>query len=313
MKAFAPVLMALVAGAKAEADPQYLTTYGGLYGGVRSVIPSTYGYAYNPYNRVLSLGKREAEADPQYLTTYGGLYGGLRSVVHSPLGYAAYNPYNRVVALGKREAEAEPEADAQLLYGNRFGYAGLGYNTWGLNAYNTYNPYNRVVALGKREAEADPQLLLNGWGVSPYTYGHVAAVSPYTHAAVAAPLSAAKPAVGTYTNDAAKFTPNYAMKGQYVAQNAGAVHVAKREAEAEPKSDAQLLYTNRFGYAGLGYNTWGSYGAYTPYNHVVALGKREAEADPALIYNTNVWGASPYTYSAGYPWASSVYGINRWY
>merc|ERR1712226_944886 len=110
MKAFAPVLMALVAGAKAEADPQYLTAYGGLYGGVRSVIPSTYGYAYNPYNRV--------------------------------------------VALGKREAEAEPEADAQLLYGNRFGYSGLGYNTWGLNAYNTYNPYNRVVALGKREAEA---------------------------------------------------------------------------------------------------------------------------------------------------------------
>merc|ERR1712226_248978 len=203
MKAFAPVLMALVAGAKAEADPQYLTAYGGYYGGVRSVIPSTYGYAYNPYNRV--------------------------------------------VALGKREAEAEPEADAQLLYGNRFGYSGLGYNTWGLNAYNTYNPYNRVVALGKREAEADPQLLLNGWGVSPYTYGHVAAVSPYTHAAVAAPLAAAKPAVG--------------MKGQYVAQNAGAVHVAKREAEAEPEADAQLLYTNRFGYAGLGYNTWGSYGA----------------------------------------------------
>merc|ERR1712226_1589427 len=105
MKAFAPVLMALVAGAKAEADPQYLTAYGGLYGGVRSVIPSTYGYAYNPYNRVL--------------------------------------------------------------------------------------------ALGKREAEADPQLLLNGWGVSPYTYGHAAAVSPYTHAAVAAPLAAAKPSVGT--------------------------------------------------------------------------------------------------------------------
>merc|ERR1712226_858707 len=203
MKAFAPVLMALVAGAKAEADPQYLTAYGGLYGGARSVIPSTYGYAYNPYNRVLSLGKREAEADPQ------------------------------------------------LLYGNRFGYSGLGYNTWGLNAYNTYNPYNRVVALGKREAEADPQLLLNGWGVSPYTYGHVAAVSPYTHAAVAAPLAAAKPSVGTYTNDAAKFTPAYAMKGQYVAQNAGAVHVAKREAEAEPEADAQLLYTNRFGYAGL--------------------------------------------------------------
>merc|ERR1712226_732427 len=143
MKAFAPVLMALVAGAKAEADPQYLTTYGGLYGGVRSVIPSTYGYAYNPYNRVLS--------------------------------------------------------------------------------------------------------------------------------------------------------------------------TSKREAEAEPEADAQLLYTNRFGYAGLGYNTWGSYGAYTPYNRVVALGKREAEADPALIYNTNVWGASPYAYSAGYPWASSVYGINRWY
>jgi hypothetical protein len=310
MKAFAPVLMALVAGAKAEAeaDPQLLyNTWGS-----RAVIPSTFGYASTyagyPYNRVVALGKREAEAEPEAdaQLLYGNRFGytgynwGLNA-------YNAYNPYNRVVALGKREAEAE--ADPQLLY-NTWGSRAVIPSTFGYASTYAGYPYNRVVALGKREAEADPQVLLNGWGVSPYVGGHVAYAAPYTHAAVAAPLAAAKPAVGTYTNDAAKFTPAYAMKGQYVAQNAGAVHVAKRE--AEPEADAQLLYGNRFGYTG--YN-WGlnAYSAYNPYNRVVALGKREAEADPALIYSTNAWGVSPYTYSAGYPYASSIYGINRFY
>merc|ERR1712186_69773 len=43
--------------------------------------------------------------------------------------------------------------------------------------------------------------------------------------------------VKTYANDAVK-PFNYAAKGQYIANSAGVVHVAKREAEADP----QLLY-----------------------------------------------------------------------
>merc|ERR1712038_1125841 len=44
-------------------------------------------------------------------------------------------------------------------------------------------------------------------------------------------------AVKTYSNDAVK-AEDYASKGKYHAENAGAVHIAKREAEADP----QMLY-----------------------------------------------------------------------
>merc|ERR1712020_575647 len=84
----------------------------------------------------------------------------------------------------------------------------------------------------KREAEADPQLLYGGY----QTYGYPA-VKPvvYTKPVVySAPVVAP---VKTYANDAVK-PFNYAAKGQYIANSAGVVHVAKREAEADP----QLLY-----------------------------------------------------------------------
>merc|ERR1712027_98044 len=88
----------------------------------------------------------------------------------------------------------------------------------------------------KREAEADPQLLYGGY----QTYGYPA-VKPIVYnkpvvysAPVVAPVVAP---VKTYANDAVK-PFNYAAKGQYIANSAGVVHVAKREAEADP----QLLY-----------------------------------------------------------------------
>merc|ERR1739838_203099 len=46
----------------------------------------------------------------------------------------------------------------------------------------------------------------------------------------------------------------YAGAGRYVANSAGVVHVAKREAEAE--ADAGLLYGG-YGYGGLGYSGLG--------------------------------------------------------
>jgi len=88
----------------------------------------------------------------------------------------------------------------------------------------------------KREAEADPQLLYGGYK----TYGYPA-VQPLVYnkplvysAPVVAPVVTP---VKTYANDAVK-PFNYAAKGQYIANSAGVVHVAKREAEADP----QLLY-----------------------------------------------------------------------
>merc|ERR1712186_199880 len=88
----------------------------------------------------------------------------------------------------------------------------------------------------KREAEADPQLLYGRYK----TYGYPA-VQPVVYtkpivysAPVVAPVVTP---VKTYANDAVK-PFNYAAKGQYIANSAGVVHVAKREAEADP----QLLY-----------------------------------------------------------------------
>jgi hypothetical protein len=302
MKAFATALFA-VAAVKAEADPQLLYSNVVASPLLRSIVhtaPVTYTAPVvhtTPVTYTAPVVAAKAVVAPRFHAESAG------GVKHTVL---------------KREAEAE--ADPALLYTNGWatGYTGYPYAATTYGAWG-YNPYRRVVALGKREAEADPALLYtNAWGMSPYVYGaRPLAYAPYTHAAVAAPLSAAAPAVGTYSNDAAKFTPAYAAKGQYVANSGGAVHVAKREAEAE--ADPALLYTNGWatGYTGYPYaaTTYGAWG-YNPYNRVVALGKREAEAeaDPALLYRS-AWGyAAPsvYTGYTGYPYAASVYG-NRFF
>merc|ERR550532_1465933 len=134
-------------------------------------------------------------------------------------------------------AAAEAEADAALLYGG-YGYgAGLGY-----------------AGLGYGYGLAAP--VATGYGVSNVanTVG-IAGVAP-----------AALPALAG----------GYAGAGRYVANSAGVVHVAKREAEAEPKAeaDAGLLY-GAYGYGALGYAGYAGYGypAYTGlYNGVHAYG-----------------------------------------
>merc|ERR1712130_498521 len=78
----------------------------------------------------------------------------------------------------------------------------------------------------------------------------------------------------------------YAGAGRYVANSAGVVHVAKREAEAG--ADADAFYTT---YAGYPYaSTYGAYSAYAGY------------AGYPYAY-----GAYPYNYGyAGYPYAAPV-------
>merc|ERR1711915_641734 len=76
----------------------------------------------------------------------------------------------------------------------------------------------------------------------------------------------------------------YAGAGRYVANSAGTVHVAKREAEA----DAGLLYGGYgyglryagLGYAGIGYG----YPAYGYYGKRSADAEPEAKADAGLLY-----------------------------
>ena len=120
----------------------------------------------------------------------------------------------------------------------------------------------------------------------------------------------------TYANNFHPFTQGYAAKGQYVADSVGARHVAKRDA------DAQLLAYNNWAGVPLAYNNWASplvrpavysaaavpavlpWTAKTVANdaikpqqyagkgqHIavsagaVHIAKRDAEADPAVLYS----------------------------
>merc|ERR1719466_684839 len=121
-------------------------------------------------------------------------------------------------------------------------------------------------AFAAAEAEADAALLYGGYGyglAAPVATGYgVSNVANTVGIAGVAP--AALPALAG----------GYAGAGRYVANSAGVVHVAKREAEADPeaKADAGLLYGAYgygaglgyaglgYGYSGLGYAGYGGYG-----------------------------------------------------
>merc|ERR1712207_53189 len=112
----------------------------------------------------------------------------------------------------------------------------------------------------------------------------------------------------------------YAGAGRYVANSAGVVHVAKRE--AEPEADAEALYHSYGGY-GLGHRVY-SLGHGYGYGHHVGLGysslgyghgyglgysryygKREAEAEPEA---DALYGAYGYGYGLGHRTYSLGYG-----
>merc|ERR1711928_92188 len=118
-----------------------------------------------------------------------------------------------LAALAAAEPEAKPEADAYYGYGYGLGGYYGGYRTYGLG-YSHGLYYAPVVS---SYAQVSPSASLSTVGIAP----------------------AAIPAVGGA----------YAGAGRYVANSTGTVHVAKREAEADP------YYYG--GYHGLGYRTYG--------------------------------------------------------
>merc|ERR1712060_801867 len=142
-----------------------------------------------------------------------------------------------------------------LGYG-RIGYSGLYSRGYGIG----YGGYSRGY-YGKREAEAEPFYGVNaGYGYSGYAGVHHAIATPAIHtapvihhpAAIAAPaLAVASPAIagayaapatsaaiavrgyGTPATVGANIPYGYAASGHYRADSVGAVHIAKREAEAD--------------------------------------------------------------------------------
>merc|ERR1712179_262128 len=140
----------------------------------------------------------------------------------------------------KREAEADP----YYLGGYGAGYAGLGYAGVG------------YAGLGYA-------------GLGHHVAGY-ASVSPSASVNIAGAAPAAVPAIGGL----------YAGAGRYVANSAGTVHVAKREADA----DAYYLGGYGAGYAGLGYAGLGYAGLGHP-----AVGYSNVSPSASL----NIAGAAP--------------------
>merc|ERR1712106_119270 len=138
-----------------------------------------------------------------------------------------------------------------------------------------------------------------GYGVGHLGYaglshgvGHVAYAAPVHHA-VGYGVSNVANTVGIHGAAPAAIPAvhgAYAGAGRYVANSAGVVHVAKREAEAEPEADA-LYGAYGYGGYGIGHRTYSvGYGlghGYSTlgYGHGLGYarygyGKRSADAEP---------------------------------
>merc|ERR1712078_349042 len=270
-----------------------------------------------------------AEADPQLMyNTYGAGWP-ITSYVQKPLVSTYVKPV--VYTHGIKTPTYSNDAITP------FGYAAKG--QYRANSAG-------VVHVAKREAEADAQMIL-----PVTTYGHSLvhptqsvvykqAVQPVVYKQAVQPVIYTKPVVplvyntpivqkvqpvnymaGSYADDSVK-PFDYAAKGKYMANSAGTIHKAKREAEADPA----LVYSSGIiptTYTSGIYNTAGIYNAgiystgltHLGYPTTYHYGKREAEAEPQYygyngIYNS-YYRPSAYTYSGlrtyGYP-----YGRTFW-
>merc|ERR1711872_1159033 len=143
----------------------------------------------------------------------------------------------RIVLVACCAALAAAEADADALYGS-YGYHGLGYSRFGYAAPAVTHGYAAPVAHA--------------------TWGYAAPVAAHAAYGYAAPAQGAAIAVrgyGTPATVGSTLPYGYAASGRYVADSVGAVHVAKREAEA----DADALYRT-YGYRGYGYGGYTTLG-----------------------------------------------------
>merc|ERR1712107_905904 len=113
------------------------------------------------------------------------------------------------------------------------GYYG-GYRTYGLG-------YGHGLYYGKREAEAEPYYgyvahavapVVSTYAAAPVVSHAVAAVAPVVSSYAQVSPSASLSTVGIAPAAIPAVGGAYAGAGRYVANSAGTVHVAKREAEA---------------------------------------------------------------------------------
>merc|ERR1712036_159004 len=192
---------------------------------------------------------------------YGGYYGhGLG------YGYGYGYPYGGYY-YGKREAEAEPEAkaDPYLLYGGYYGH-GLGYG------YGYGYPY-RYGYYGKRSADADPAVVAPVVGY-PYALPYAPAVVPATQSITYKTIT---PTVETNVVATNAAVPVAVGGYKAVAGDNGELKGAVHEVPGLVPAPALNVQKNSNG----GALTVGT-SAVVSHSFV----KREADADPALLYGT---------------------------
>merc|ERR1711992_433482 len=335
------VILALAIAVSAEADPQLMyNTYGAgwpITSYVQKPLVSTYvkpvvytkplvyikPVQYHAASPGVSHTVLKREAEPYHHVMPVTTYGAMPAVTYT----SGYYPYTHGVKTPTYSNDAVTP----------FGYAAKG--QYRANSAG-------VVHVAKREAEADAQMIL-----PITTYGHQTlvhptqsvvykqAMQPVVYKQAVQPVMYTKPVVplvyntpivqkvqpvnymaGSYADDSVK-PFDYAAKGKYMANSAGTIHKAKREAEAE--ADPALLYGsgiipttytagvyNTAGIYNTGLYNTGLYNAHLTYPTTYHYGKREAEAEPQYygysgIYNS-YYRPSAYTYSGlrtyGYPY-----------
>merc|ERR1712183_68389 len=179
-------------------------------------------------------------------------------------------------------------------------------------------------------AEADPAVVYRTFG--PWeTYRLPTAMRPYGD-----PRDQAQMATGYYGYPAYEYSGpatvgsykpyGYAASGRYLADSVGAVHLAKREAEAEPEGQEDQMvepatFYNSYGRQALyntAYNSFPSVysrsfyqPSYNNFGYKSFYGKRDAEADrhePLVtpnelkpVQNSGLYNTAYNTFTAGYP------------
>merc|ERR1712193_397821 len=247
----------------------------------------------NKFLAILCLGAGVlADADPYYAAygysgigvyagnPYAAAYGGFPYGLGYAAGYASVSPSAAVSINGLAPAALPALAG---------GYAGAGRYTANSGG---------VVHVAKREAEAeaDPYYAAYGYGLG-YAAGY-ARVSNSAAVSINGLAPAAVPAVAG----------GYAGAGRYVANSGGIVHVAKREAEADP-------YYAAYGYAGLGYagaHGLGYAGAYGAYPYGLGYAAVGGYANLGASGSVSIAGGAPAAVPAapGLPAAAGRYCAN---
>jgi len=284
--------------AEAEADPAVVLPYAGLAGYPYAGVG--YPYAAVAPAVTYSVPKVETEVVPTNAAVpvavggykaVAGDNGELKGAVHEVpalFGAPALNTQTNEASQGSLTVGTSALLSAKV----------TGYNTHVVPGYHL---------IGKREAEAEPAVVLPYAGLAGYPYAGVG----YPYAAVAPAVTYAVPKVETKVTATNAAVPVAVGGYKAVAGDNGELKGAVHEVPALFGAPALNTQTNEASQGSLTVGTSALVTAeVTGYNtHVVpgyhVLGKREAEADPAVLYSTLGYNYPTYSAYSGYPFVGA--------